>query len=289
MEEFPLSLSLPESSFPLSESPSLSESSSPLSEPSFPLSESSSPTLSSSPFSSLRISSHSPLRAVEERHVCEGCKKSVRYFCYRCVRLAPGLEVPQVSLPLELLVVKHARELEGKSTAVHAKLLAPEDVTLTTYDPKTQETMDRLAALDPNESVLLFPDETAQRVDEIDWRDVKRLVVIDGTWQQAKAMVKSSCLQHLTRRVKLNESNKTLFWRYQQIGPHCLSTIEAVHHFFQELHQHQHGQTTQAFDDLLYIFSFFYGLIQDDYAQNPDRRYTAKHRQDYITKRPKHD
>ena len=36
-------------------------------------------------------------------------------------------------LPVEIDVIKHPNELDGKSTAVHAAILAPEDVKIYTY------------------------------------------------------------------------------------------------------------------------------------------------------------
>lgn len=237
---------------------------------------------SDSPFHGLHIASHAPLRGLKSRYICSGCQKSTRYFCYRCVQLAPGLSIPSVHLPLNLCIVKHARELEGKTTAVHAKLLAPGQVELVSYDPKDESLLRELEKIPSEESVLLYPDETARLISEVDWSGVRRLVVIDGTWQQAKAMVRSPCLAHLTRRVCLSESNKTLFWRYQHVGLHCLSTIEAIYRFYQEYSAHQNTNPSHNLDNLLYFFSFYYTLIQDDYAQNPERRYTHKHRRDYI-------
>ena len=58
-----------------------------------------------SPFHDMEIASHAPLRGLQERQVCEGCQKRIKYFCYRCIRLAPDLpaqDVPSVSLPLHL-------------------------------------------------------------------------------------------------------------------------------------------------------------------------------------------
>lgn len=36
-------------------------------------------------------------------------------------------------LPLKVDIIKHANEIDGKSTAVHAAILAPDDVTIYTY------------------------------------------------------------------------------------------------------------------------------------------------------------
>lgn len=36
-------------------------------------------------------------------------------------------------LPIKIDIIKHAREIDGKSTAAHAAVLAPDDVTIYTY------------------------------------------------------------------------------------------------------------------------------------------------------------
>lgn len=62
-----------------------------------------------SPFAGLQIASHGPLRQLAGRHVCEGCKRSSRYFCYRCVRLSPAVRpeaIPTVRLPLHLCMYR---------------------------------------------------------------------------------------------------------------------------------------------------------------------------------------
>lgn len=137
--------------------------------------------------------------------------------------------------------------------------------------------------------VVLFPAETAEYVEDVDWSDVRRLVVIDGTWRQAKAMMISETLSRLSMRpIKLRESHRTTFWRYQSLGPHCLSTIEAIYRFYQELSLHQHGKVDVRLDNLLYLFTFFYDLIQKEYTViRPDRKFTPKHPQaDYIVAHP---
>ncbi len=246
-----------------------------------------------SPFSAYSIASHDPLRAMTERHVCAQCKKSVRYFCYYCIctgAASPSTDaLPSVSLPVErLLVVKDVRELQGKSTAVHAKLLAPSQVDMLAYDAGDEAVLGALEASlgEAEECAILFPDETAQEASAVDWQRIRRLVVLDGTWQQAKGMARSPVLARITNRVKLDEANRTLFWRYQQMGPHCLSTIEAIYHLMVAIGAPAAG--ARQLDNLLYYFSFFYHLIQDEYrrpagAEGAAKRpFTSRHSGGYI-------
>lgn len=44
-----------------------------------------------------------------------------------------GAFVNPFQLPVKIDIIKHPHETDGKSTAVHAKLIAPDDVTVYTY------------------------------------------------------------------------------------------------------------------------------------------------------------
>lgn len=238
-----------------------------------------------SPFLSFQISSHEPLRKLDKRQTCEGCKRSIRYFCYRCIRLAPELDpedVPAVFLPLHLSIVKDKRELDGKSTVIHAKLLADKHTSFYPFDRTVGADGGLDAArFDPKTSVILFPSPDSKPVEAIDWSSVKQVVVLDGTWQQAKAMCNTSTLIDSIPKVHLSTSHKTCFWRYQNLGPHCLSTIEAIYYFYHEYLLHQ-DEPVEGLDDLLYFFSFFYHMVQDNYKFKPDRHIHTKLGSDYI-------
>lgn len=57
--------------------------------------------------------------------------------------------IPCLRFPMHVLSIKHPNEVDGKSTAVHAKILAPEDVELHTF-PDFPE-------YDSESTVLVFP------------------------------------------------------------------------------------------------------------------------------------
>lgn len=38
-----------------------------------------------------------------------------------------------LQLPIKIDIIKHKRELDGKSTAIHAAILAPDDVSIYTF------------------------------------------------------------------------------------------------------------------------------------------------------------
>jgi hypothetical protein len=42
-------------------------------------------------------------------------------------------DIVLLQLPIKVDIIKHSREIDGKSTAVHAAVLAPDDVSIYTY------------------------------------------------------------------------------------------------------------------------------------------------------------
>lgn len=85
------------------------------------------------PFPNLNIDDNSYLFEVEDRFNCSGCEKSRKFFCYSCSIPNPIGIIPKIKLPMKIDIVKHKKELVGKSTSCHATLLAPEDVKIYEY------------------------------------------------------------------------------------------------------------------------------------------------------------
>lgn len=222
---------------------------------------------------------------MEERFRCPQCNKNSSVFCKNCLVLSPSLEgsIDMVSLGIPLHIIQHPLEHRTKSTALHAKVLAPSSTMIQIFD----EGPDFVIPLRPEESVLLFPSKNSKSVSEIDWRSVKNIIVLDGTWQQAKGMSKSPSLSpFLERSVHLSLERKTMFWRYQNIGENALSTIEAIHSLYKEIEENSSGAEVENInlDGLLKFFLYQYSLIQKWYKERPDREYTQKHRDNYIKK-----
>lgn len=85
------------------------------------------------PFPNLNIDDSSHFFDVEERFKCSGCKRSRKFFCYSCSTPKAGQTPPNVKLPMKIDIIKHKRELVGKSTSCHARLISPDDVTIYEY------------------------------------------------------------------------------------------------------------------------------------------------------------
>ncbi|XP_048579651.1 tRNA-uridine aminocarboxypropyltransferase 1 isoform X2 [Nematostella vectensis] len=188
------------------------------------------------PFSDLEIASHEPLRGAE-RAPCPKCQTSRKYYCYECYTTV-GIErslVPSVTLPITVDIVKHRGELAGKSTATHAAILAPVQVTIYNY-PDFPEIVDK------QKVVAVFPSEEALTLqqwckhDDMAKTEFNRVIFIDSTWQQSHKIITDGRLSGI-RKVQI-ENAKTYFWRPQQKPNTCLATIEAIYFFFKEYEQH---------------------------------------------------
>uniref|UniRef100_A0A1B6CI90 tRNA-uridine aminocarboxypropyltransferase 1 n=1 Tax=Clastoptera arizonana TaxID=38151 RepID=A0A1B6CI90_9HEMI len=203
----------------------------------------------SNPFDGLKISEKwKKLEEINNRSTCKNCKKSRKYFCYTCYKPVPDLEkfVPKVKLPLKIDIIKHCRERSGKSTATHAAVLAPDDVTIYTYPNIPEYGKDeKVVLIYPGknaksifETVEIFKKKLSQTETEdkvvIENHGITRAVFIDSTWNQSHGIYKDPKLQALPCVVL--QSRISQFWRYQSGSPRWyLSTIEAIHQFLIDL------------------------------------------------------
>lgn len=115
-----------------------------------------------SPFGHLKIASFDALQQVSKRSKCTKCRRSRMHYCYSCYLPVEELrdKLPTVKVPLKIDIIKHPREVEGKSTAVHAAILAPDDVKVYTY-PCVPEFQDK------NKVLLVFPDNDSITMDQL--------------------------------------------------------------------------------------------------------------------------
>ncbi|XP_063224248.1 tRNA-uridine aminocarboxypropyltransferase 1 isoform X2 [Bacillus rossius redtenbacheri] len=223
------------------------------------------------PFKNLKISDWKVLEDIENRSLCSNCNKSRKYFCYSCYIPVTALQglIPRVKLPVKIDIIKHAREIDGKSTAAHVAVLAPDDVRVYTYPsiPNFEDT---------EKVVLVYPGKCATSVKSLvehfrsqeSGRDtnppVSRAVFIDSTWNQSRGIYKDPRLRALPCVVL--GSRVSQFWRHQKGSPRWyLATVEAVHQFCAELGDARYaGQC----DDLLFFFCFMYAKIHSLYRHD---------------------
>ncbi|CAG2112668.1 unnamed protein product [Medioppia subpectinata] len=232
------------------------------------------------------------LDAITGRTSCRRCHRSRKYYCYTCYELMDGLagRVPRVALPVDVDIIKHVQEVDGKSTAPHAVIVAPDRCSVRTF-PDIPDYSDQNA-------VLVFPAPNARTLQHLidDYRhDVgphpdsavdngsveradkqlpfNRVVFIDSTWRQTNHILRDPRISPLlaNRTVILSE-HESLFWRHQRDSPRTyLSTIEAIYYFFSDL-QHilderdgNGGHNDHRYDNLLFFFKHTYNKLRLKY------------------------
>ncbi|ORX76015.1 DTW-domain-containing protein [Anaeromyces robustus] len=224
------------------------------------------------PFENLEISNYEPLFN-SKRELCTTCNKTFKNFCYNCLKVFDSVKeyIPQVKLPIPLDILKHNLELNSKSTALHAKLISPEDVTIYTSEKLPQYE-------NPDRVLLLFPGEDAIPVSKVDPKKYDRVLVIDGTWYQAKILIREPFLQKL-QKVTFTQEHTTEFWRFQNLGDEHLATIEAIYYFYQEYEKYclkADKNLVKSMDNLLYFYAFQWEVIQRHYKSGKSKKGISK-------------
>ncbi|EHH27309.1 tRNA-uridine aminocarboxypropyltransferase 1 [Macaca thibetana thibetana] len=259
---------------------------------------------SEDPLQNLCLASQEVLQKAQQsgRSKCLRCGGSRMFYCYTCyvpVENVPIEQIPLVKLPLKIDIIKHPNETDGKSTAIHAKLLAPEFVNIYTYPciPEYEEKDHEVALIFPGPQSISIkdisfhlqkriqnnvrgknddPDKPSfkrKRTEEQQFCDLndskckgtplKKIIFIDSTWNQTNKIFTDERLQGLLQ-VEL-KTRKTCFWRHQKGKPDTfLSTIEAIYYFLVDYHtdilkEKYRGQ----YDNLLFFYSFMYQLIKN--------------------------
>jgi len=223
------------------------------------------------PFHKLKVAETDFLNDQDERQSCSVCGKSRKFFCYTCFLVLPNLKqsVPSVKLPISVDIVKHAAEVDGKSTAVHAKILASDDVQIFTYP--------QIPDYNPENTLLVFPgkeSKTLEQICDIEQSVTKcqnapfkyqRVLFIDSTWNQCNKILNDPRIKTLP--CVMIDSRNTMFWRYQTgKSKEHLATIEAIYYFLVDYHQIVlQKEYIGDYDNILFFFKFMYQKIHKLY------------------------
>ncbi|XP_071424368.1 tRNA-uridine aminocarboxypropyltransferase 1 isoform X2 [Pithys albifrons albifrons] len=254
------------------------------------------------PLQQLQLASQEVLERAKKsgRSKCPRCNSSRMFYCYTCfvpVETVPTKEIPTVKLPLKIDIIKHPNEIDGKSTAVHAKLLAPDDVTIYKYPciPEYEEKRHEIALIFPGPNSvsvkdLAFhlqkhsPKGVCNSDDDCSKEPVLKQAKIEpkeekppddctsgsrneGTRLKRIIFIDSTWNQ--TKKIITDErlqgllqielkTRKTCFWRHQKGKPDTyLSTIEAIYYFLVDYHQEILKENYQGQYDNLLFFFSF--------------------------------
>ncbi|KAI8910212.1 DTW domain-containing protein [Gorgonomyces haynaldii] len=218
------------------------------------------------PFSDLKIDDITPYLEAE-RTECPQCHGSYKLYCQECA--IPFHNAPKVQLPVQMDIYRHPAELKGKTTSTHAQVLAPEQVRIIVSD------CTQIDEPNPSRALLLYPSPTSVPLSQIPRDSFDKLVVIDGTWRQAKAMSKRLGTKGF-KHVRI-DSHETLFWRFQNLSREYLATIEAIYWFYHAFHQsYDPSPYDGRYDNLLFYFKLNWTVIQDYYKKS-GKSFTKRH------------
>uniref|UniRef100_A0A2I3H9Q4 tRNA-uridine aminocarboxypropyltransferase n=1 Tax=Nomascus leucogenys TaxID=61853 RepID=A0A2I3H9Q4_NOMLE len=196
---------------------------------------------SEDPLQNLCLASQEVLQKARQsgRSKCLKCGGSRMFYCYTCyvpVENVPIEQIPLVKLPLKIAIIKHPNETDGKSTAIHAKLLASEFVNIYTYSciPEYEEKDHEVALVFPGPQNISIkdisfhlqkriqnnvsgknddPDKSSfkcKRTEEQEFCDLndskckgttlKKIIFIDSTWNQTNKIFTDERLQDYKSR-----------------------------------------------------------------------------------------
>jgi DTW domain-containing protein YfiP len=151
--------------------------------------------------------------------------------CDRCLRpLAVCVCARITVLPTRtrILLLQHARERRvGIGTARMAHLALPSSTLRVGLDFSADPAV-RAALADPAPPYVLFPGPGAQPIDQLPRDRPITLVVLDGTWWQARKLLRLNPALAALPRVAFRPRQPSGYLIRRQPADFCLSTIEAL-------------------------------------------------------------
>ncbi|MCG5053039.1 MAG: DTW domain-containing protein [Myxococcales bacterium] len=148
--------------------------------------------------------------------------------CLRPARVCVCLQLPSLTTALtRVLLLQHPRESRtGIGTARLAHLSLPGSLLKAgldfSQDPEVQ------AAVAAHPAYVLFPGPDAIAIDALPQGEPLTLVVVDGTWWQAKKLITLNPWLVALPRVAFSPRRPSDYRIRRQPAAHCVSTIEAL-------------------------------------------------------------
>jgi len=159
----------------------------------------------------------------EPRSVCERCRRP-QSTCY-CAFL------PSLPTDTKVVVLQHPRERDMSiGTARMAHLCLPNSELHVGVDWERSAALHRALSDPTRPAMLLYPSADALDIGQLPERHPMTLVVVDGTWANAKKMVKQNPILTALPRVAFQPPKPSEYRIRREPKPHCVSTVEALAH-----------------------------------------------------------
>lgn len=167
-----------------------------------------------------------PNRSQEKRTVCYQCQRPISV-CW-----CSYLPTSRLNILTAVHILQHPHEEKRRiQTARILELALQEDMVFTYKGSRFNEKKyPKLSSIAKKPTtVLLFPTPDADVLTEdSDNEFIKDIIILDGTWHQARAMYVKNTFLHGIKKVALNISEKSQYVIRTQPTASCVSTVEAV-------------------------------------------------------------
>ena len=161
------------------------------------------------------------LNGPEPREICQGCKRPARV-CV-CASLV------QVRTRTRVVILQHPRESNVPiNTARLAELGLPNAERHVGVEFETSSRVREILADRDAPPVLLYPGEGAKSLAHEPPAGPVTLIVIDGTWWQARKLVRKNPQLLELPRYGLEPAEPSRYRIRREPAAHCVSTIEAI-------------------------------------------------------------
>lgn len=154
-----------------------------------------------------------------------------REMCYRCFKPRVDCvcsDVQIVDNRTSVIVVQHPRERNHPFGTERFARLGLRRVQVRVWDPNDADAVSAVSQLPPN-TALLYPSPEAREVGSLQpFERPDHIVVVDGTWHQAKKLVRKASWLRSLPRIRLAPTAPSEYRVRRQPRADCLSTIEAT-------------------------------------------------------------
>ncbi|GMV38533.1 MAG: hypothetical protein AMXMBFR64_02490 [Myxococcales bacterium] len=154
-----------------------------------------------------------------------------REFCYRCHKALGACvcaSLPRVPNRTPVHVIQHPREARCAIGTVRLVRLGLERCTVEVNAPWSGAPS-RLAAAPPPGAAVLYPSEGARPLETLPLTELPRaLIVLDGTWHQARTLHRSNPWLDALPHVVLADPTPSAYRIRAEPRRHYLSTVEAI-------------------------------------------------------------